>query len=1008
MSSGITSRLIQPAFQIAAAGLGAAIAGPLGGALGGFLADALGKSAAALAGSYAEKFGEEAGKKLFDIGADSVAERLKNAEPDLAAAYRESLRRSLAQIQPDVDENFKSWFNHWNICLKANVPLYLDELHPAQLDSAKLDDTFRKTMERLDAQGLSIQEKSESILLKIRTAPDALLAELKRRLPERFKENFQKLIDSDRYQSAWREAKDVFEARLMSVVISIAGGVEENGHKIDLLLGMGVKIDQIFSLLAEEKYKQPAQLEIPHEIPSPVEDFTDRAAELQELQRAAGASRTLIIFGEPGLGKTELARRLASEIGLKYPHGHIYVDLKGTTASPLQPSELLSYLVKKFGPCPPGAVDVEELANRYRTVMYGKRVLLFLDNVADSEQVRHVGPPMQCLLVITSHRRLDLPGMSVTDLPPFCQTDSEKFLLAAVPRIGEHATAIATLCGGLPFALRKAAATLSARPDKEPAQYVRDLSTLKARNDLAESVIRMSYDSLSSTEVQQQWCSLSCFVDPFSREAMQAIWNLPQDAVEPIIDSLMKSSLLHYDQMRRCYYMHDLDRVFARVHLENAQPYLRRHAAYFFQKLLSQRHPLELLDVIANEVFSAYEFCEQEQQRGIGSTVAMVREILNVDQINAASTVYLIARLFKRRHRLAEAQALYDACNRIAGSVACPWLEGACLRSIGEIHWILGDQSRANEYCEKAFRKLSSRQDYESRKELIFTLHLNSERYLRDGLLSESEKAAQESLEIREQITLKEREPLAGLSNGAIKLIAFLLQRGDLNGAKKMVDLERSNLEGISLASTLGQLGCAMRDAGQYPEAEALFQDALRSYEGNDVGAGWIHRCMVELELRRGELTSAREHVQQALSICSVRTLQAYEAYQIALAFIAAIRFYCHANETEPIAGLSPRLTELYTQIGQSDPSSKRKVAFAIAGLEETLSSCGRVEEAGLARAQRARFEASIQKEEAPSSGVESLADRWGCDALSLAWPGQLLRLLSPHRLSNARANTTI
>jgi hypothetical protein len=120
------------------------------------------------------------------------------------------------------------------------------------------------------------------------------------------------------------------------------------------------------------------------------------------------------------------------------------------------------------------------------------------------------------------------------------------------------------------------------------------------------------------------------------------------------------------------------------------------------------------------------------------------------------------------------------------------------------------------------------------------------------------------------------------------------------------------------------------------------------------------------------------------------------------------IRYYYLANDTEPIAGFAPRLAELYKQIEQSDPSSMRKVACAMVGLEETLSSCGRVEEAGRVRAQRTRFEASIQKEEAPSSGVESLADRWGCDALSLAWPGQLLRLLFPRRLAHGKAQTTV
>lgn len=1001
MSPDRTNKWIPSVFQVAAAGIGALVAGPLGGAIGGFLGHALGdtlsSAAAKLTEEYTKKFGEEAGKKLYEIGVGSVSERLKPSAPSLAALYREALRRSFADIKLTADSSVQDWFEHWDVCLNSPDPPSLDEFGPDQLDVAKLGGFLHRTMETLDGIGLAHQQKIPSINPPTRPLPDTLFEDLTKLLPTVFKNRFQELIVKPANEQAWNEAQLIFQDWLTSTLTGIAAQTSVIDATTKAILEL-VKDKPSF-----EEYKKSIQPEIPYEIASPVSDFTDRVADLKELFDACGKRRTILLFGEPGLGKTELARRLAAEIGDKYPHGHIYVDLKGTTASPLQAAEILSLLIQKFGLRTNGeaAVTLDNLANRYLTVTHGKQMLLFLDNAFDSEQVGHIGPPLGCLLVVASHRKLALAGAAARELSPLSIPDSVAFLNEAVPGIGAPAADIAALCGGLPFALRKAAGYLTARPDIDPAEYARDLGSRTARNSLAESVIGTSYDLLSTAELKEQWCALSCFADPFSREAMEAIWELSPDAGEPIIDLLMKSCLLHYDRVRRCYYMHDLDCTFAQVHLEHAQPYLCRHAAYFFRKLLAQRHPLELADALAGEVFATWEYCERERkQRGIGSAIPVAREILGAEEITAASAIYLVARLFKRKHRFDEAQEIYDTCRQVAANAGYTWLEGACLRSVGEIHWIRGDQPSAGKFCDLAIDRLSAGHDYESRKELIFTLHLNSERQLKEGEFREAEKTARDSMHIRDRIPPYQRESTAGLSNGAIKLIAFLLQRNDLEGANKLLVAERQNLEGLSLASTLGQVGSAMSDAGRYDEADALFEDALCAYEGNDVGKAWIHRCLAELEFRRGNLLAARSHVEQALSICAARNLQVYEAYQVALTLIVAIRFYHLAGEAEPVTSLAPRLTELYGQMEPSSPSAKRKVAFALAGLEETLLKCGLAEEASSARAQRSRFEESIQR----ISDVELLADRWGCDALALAWPGQLLRLLTPSPQSNAKA----
>src|SRR5437588_5576148 len=102
MSGAPPNRWIDPAIRVAAAGLGTIVAGPLGGALGGWLGGALGAPVAAMIQEYARRFGEKAAEKLLDIGADSLASKLKKTSPRIEGAYREILRLSLIEIRSQI------------------------------------------------------------------------------------------------------------------------------------------------------------------------------------------------------------------------------------------------------------------------------------------------------------------------------------------------------------------------------------------------------------------------------------------------------------------------------------------------------------------------------------------------------------------------------------------------------------------------------------------------------------------------------------------------------------------------------------------------------------------------------------------------------------------------------------------------------------------------------------------------------------------------------------------
>src|SRR5664280_3418439 len=229
MTSSRSNSWMKPAIRIAAAGFGAAVAGPLGGALGGWLGDALGGSAAELVEKYAEKFGDRAFEKLLDLGADSLVEKLKESAPNLESAYRDALRLSLAEVHSHFSGGFDDWFANWNFCLAASVPLDLLPIHPDQLVPEKLDDLFRLTLERLDAQGAAMRQKSLSLKLECRAVPEALLSELNSRLPERLEENFRALIVKPEYEEGWKQAQLIFQGYANAAL----GRIDEATQKID-------------------------------------------------------------------------------------------------------------------------------------------------------------------------------------------------------------------------------------------------------------------------------------------------------------------------------------------------------------------------------------------------------------------------------------------------------------------------------------------------------------------------------------------------------------------------------------------------------------------------------------------------------------------------------------------------------------------------------------------------------------------------------------------------------
>jgi hypothetical protein len=282
-----------------------------------------------------------------------------------------------------------------------------------------------------------------------------------------------------------------------------------------------------YSISADQDPEVPTlhQLE-----PSP-RDFTGRSSELNELiTELDESSITLCLLqGMGGVGKTALALKLAEQLMARYPDAQIYVDLRGLSPEPLSAADVMYRVIRAFQPKAKLPASEEELAALYRSVLHGRRALLFLDNAADRWQVEPLIPPAGCALLITSRQNFHLLGIvtkRVDILPP---EDARKLLLTIAPRINDLADTIAGLCGYLPLALRNSATLLAERVDIDVADYVRRLMDAHQRLDPVAGSIALSYEQLDQ-ELQKLWRSLAVFPGLFDVGAVVSVWGLKRIA----------------------------------------------------------------------------------------------------------------------------------------------------------------------------------------------------------------------------------------------------------------------------------------------------------------------------------------------------------------------------------------------------------------------------------------------------------------------------------------------
>ncbi|MFI7319139.1 AfsR/SARP family transcriptional regulator [Streptomyces venezuelae] len=331
-----------------------------------------------------------------------------------------------------------------------------------------------------------------------------------------------------------------------------------------------------------------------------VPDFAGREAEarvLTETLRAAvsgSAMAVATLTGLGGVGKTALAVHVAHALRDEFPDGQLYVDLRGADAAPgVDSGSALTGFLRALG-VPESAVPdgLDQQTALYRSLLAGRRVLVFLDNARDTAQVRPLlpGAPGCAVLVTSRSRTITLPGARLVDVETMDERQALGLLdaMLGAERVAaerDAARELVAVCGGLPLAVRIAAARIAARPGRPMADLVarlrderRRLDELRVDDLGVEATFRLGYEALEPGLARAFRMVSLCYMPSFCRGAAGALLGVDEEEAEQAVERLVDAGLMELHGEDR-YRFHDLVRLFARRQCELRESAAERAAA---------------------------------------------------------------------------------------------------------------------------------------------------------------------------------------------------------------------------------------------------------------------------------------------------------------------------------------------------------------------------------------------------------------------------------------------
>ncbi|WP_410787468.1 tetratricopeptide repeat protein [Kribbella sp. C-35] len=662
------------------------------------------------------------------------------------------------------------------------------------------------------------------------------------------------------------EALDAYQAvhRLMDEELGIAPGQQLRDLHEAIIKGGAVELGVGVSRPAVTVVEGP----VPQQLPPIDNRFVGRSAEIDGLVAALGRRPSVpspvvvAVHGPGGLGKSTLAIRAAHAVGERFPDGHLYIDLQGTSPGlePLAAGDALNRFLRAIvGPDAALPTTEDELAARFRTEVSNRRMLLLLDNAANERQLAPLLPAGPgCAVLITSRQPVaGIPATAVraTPLSTPEAVDLLSHIMGADRVVGEYDAVLELIhdCGHNPLALRIIGARLAGIPELTIRHTVRRLQAghwrdLGVEENSVRSSLEVSYVDLIERTTQQDadrnltaegFRMIGLLQTPeVTASVLGALLDVPAPDSASTLEQLAELHLIEAAGNPDRYRMHDLLRMYSR-------DLARQHDSHEDRELALKR---------------AYEWYV--------SAVAEVSRAINGNRWDGPGTADSVLGLSSRLDATAWLDLELPNLTALARQPADAFRDPLC-RLVPMIAHTLQKRGRWRE-IESLIRLAlpAAAQIGDQKAEATMLANLSACDW-RAGRFDEAEDDLQRSYELRKALG----DPIS--VGRALHNLGWFYQRtGSLPKAieyyERSLELVDSSAEPVWTGTVLHNLGEALYEAGDYAEAEACLERCLEiRRQCNDAsGAGMTLAAVGRVYAHRGKYGPALTALGAGIEIC--------------------------------------------------------------------------------------------------------------------------------------------